>query len=32
MAAAAPRFDDKRPKTLQSEVTIDKKNILSNWN
>jgi crotonobetainyl-CoA:carnitine CoA-transferase CaiB-like acyl-CoA transferase len=32
MAAAAPRFDDKRPKTLQSEVTIDKKDILSNWN
>ena len=31
MASAAPRFDDKGPKELQSEVTIDKKDIISSW-
>ena len=31
MASAAPRFDDKRPKILKSELTIDKKDIISDW-
>ena len=31
MASAAPRFDDKMPKKLQSEITIDKKDIISSW-
>ena len=31
MASAAPRFDDKTPKKLQSEITIDKKDIISSW-
>ena len=31
MAAPAPRFDDKTPKKLQSEITIDKKDIISSW-
>ena len=31
MASAAPRFDDKMPNELQSEITIDKKDIISSW-
>ena len=31
MASAAPRFDDKRPKILKSELTINKKDIISDW-
>ena len=31
MASAAPRFDDKRPKTLKSEIIVDKKDIISDW-
>ena len=31
MASAAPRFDDKRPKILKSELIIDKKDIISDW-
>ena len=31
MGSAAPRFDDKMPKKLQSEITIDKKDIISSW-
>ena len=31
MASPAPRFDDKMPKKLQSEITIDKKDIISSW-
>jgi hypothetical protein len=31
MASAAPRFDDKRPKELQSEIIIDKKDVISSW-
>ena len=31
MASAAPRFDDKMPNELQSEITIDKKEIISSW-
>ena len=31
MASAAPRFDDEMPKKLQSEITIDKKDIISSW-
>ena len=31
MASAAPRFDDKMPNKLQSEITIDKKDIISSW-
>ena len=31
MASPAPRFDDKRPKTLKSEIIVDKKDIISNW-
>ena len=31
MASAAPRFGDKMPKKLQSEITIDKKDIISSW-
>ena len=31
MAAAAPRFDENRPKTLKSEKIVDKKDIISDW-
>ncbi len=31
MAAAAPRFDENRPKTLKSETVVDKKDIISDW-
>ena len=31
MASAAPRFDDKRPKTLKSEIIVDKNDIISDW-
>ena len=31
MASAAPRFDEKKPKALKSEVTIDRKDIISDW-
>jgi hypothetical protein len=31
MASAAPRFDDKRPKALKSEIIVDKKNVISDW-
>jgi crotonobetainyl-CoA:carnitine CoA-transferase CaiB-like acyl-CoA transferase len=31
MASAAPRFDDKRPKELQSEIIINKKDVISSW-
>ena len=31
MASAAPRFNQKRPKALKSEIIVDKKDIISSW-
>ena len=31
MASPAPRFDTNKPKTLQTEALVDKKDIVSTW-